>query len=100
MTIEFLNTDPPTVNIDGKVQPLNAEGEIKAGQVTLTVTPHPNAASPNSLTFDYQGNLPPDTTPFVVTIAPAGSSGGKQCAIVQTLIGGMRTAEGNDCQTP
>ncbi|MEG3894350.1 MULTISPECIES: prepilin-type N-terminal cleavage/methylation domain-containing protein [unclassified Microcoleus] len=95
--------DPPTVTFapplatGGSTQTLNAGGEIKPGTIALV----PNATS---ITFDYLGNvngLPLDTsvTPnvsrFVVTISPVGG-GGKQCAIVETIIGGMRTAEGND----
>ena len=103
------SADPPTITFNpplatgGSTQQLNAGGDIKPGQVKLT---H-NAASltpANSIVFDYQGNvkkLPPDpsdpdNTRLVVTVAPSGG-GTKQCAIVETLIGGMRTAEGNDC---
>ncbi|UNU26276.1 prepilin-type N-terminal cleavage/methylation domain-containing protein [Microcoleus vaginatus] len=90
--------DPPTVTFDpplatgGSTQTLDGGGEIKPGTIVLTVTPAPTTP-PNSIVFDYQGN--PSTTPFVVTVAPSGG-GAKQCARVETLIGGMRTAEGND----
>jgi len=98
-------TDPPTaiIKTDPTQNPplqtvtFNAEGEIKPGTINLTVNPPASAtAPPNSIVFDYQGN--PSTTPFVVTVAPANASNnyGRQCAIVETLIGGMRTAEGKD----
>jgi prepilin-type N-terminal cleavage/methylation domain-containing protein len=88
-------TDSPTVTFDpplatgGSQQKLDGGGEIKPG--TITLIPNPS----NSLTFDYQGNLATGTTPFYVTVTPTGG-GPKKCAIVQTLIGGMRTGEGND----
>jgi type II secretory pathway pseudopilin PulG len=99
VTIVFNAVDPPTVTIDGNTQQLNAQGEIKPGTITLTVNTPAATIPPNSLTFDYQGNLTTGTTPFYVTVAPSGSApntSAKKCAIVQTLIGGMRTGEGND----
>ncbi|MCC3453465.1 MULTISPECIES: prepilin-type N-terminal cleavage/methylation domain-containing protein [unclassified Microcoleus] len=100
VTIVFNNNtstppvDPPTVTIDGNIQQLNAQGEIKPGTIALTVnTPAAPTTPPNSLTFDYQGNLTVGTTPFYVTVAVSGG-GTRQCAIVQTIIGGMRTDEG------
>jgi len=92
--------DPPTVTFDpplatgGSTQTLNGGGEIKPRTIALTFN-KPNSTNPktSSLVFNYQGN--PSTTPFVVTVAPSGG-GAKQCAIVDTLIGGMRTAEGKD----
>ena len=95
--------DPPTVTIDtnpAELDPSKKEirketfssgGEIKPRTIVL-------ATNATSITFDYQGN--PSTTPFVVTVAPANSkpdTSARQCARVETLIGGMRTAEGNDC---
>ncbi|MCC3529112.1 MAG: transcriptional regulator [Microcoleus sp. PH2017_22_RUC_O_B] len=110
VTIVFNNNtstppvDPPTVTIDGNTQQLNAQGEIKPGTIALgTNAPAPSA---NSITFDYQGNvnqLPldpssPNGRRFVATVSVPGG-GAKQCVFVETLIGGMRTAEGNDCPT-
>ena len=97
-------TDPPTVTINGNTQQLNAQGEIKPGTIALgTNAPAPSA---NSITFDYQGNvnqlpldpLSPNGRRFAATVSVSGS-GAKQCVFVETLIGGMRTAEGNDCPT-
>ena len=86
--------DPPTVTINNITQQLNAEGEIKPGTLALTVDKPPASTTPaNSIVFDYQGNLTPDTTPFFVTVASSGG-GTKQCVIVETIIGGMRTDEG------
>lgn len=90
--------DPPRVEIDtnpAEPDPLKKEirketfssgGEIKPGTIRLLT----NAPS---ITFDYQGR--PSTTPFVATVSTV-NGGAKQCAIVDTIIGGMRTAEGND----
>jgi len=111
--------DPPTVKIyiaDSTQTPpiqtppiqtvtFDAGGEIKAGQIVLS-TNAAGANPPNSITFDYLGNvnpLPPDPVNpnvrrFVATVSTV-KGAAKQCAIVETIIGGMRTAEGNDCPT-
>jgi prepilin-type N-terminal cleavage/methylation domain-containing protein len=106
--------DPPTATI--KTEPtqnpplqtvtFNAGGEIKQGQVKLSAASCPvggscTAATP--LTFNYNGVVDPNTLtnpklPLVVTVSPVGSNA-KQCVIVETLLGSMRTAEGNDCPT-
>jgi len=102
--------DPPTVTFDpplatgGSELKLDGGGEIKPGTIVLTVNKPAGATPPpNSIVFDYQGNLTAGTTPFVVTVAPANYSkpdtSARQCARVETLIGGMRTAEGKDCPT-
>jgi len=100
-------TDPPTaiIKTDPAQNPplqtvtFNAGGEIKPGTIKLTVNTLAGAtAPPNSIIFDYQGN--PSTTGFVVTVVPANSppdSSARQCVRVETLIGGMRTAEGTEC---
>jgi len=104
--------DPPTVTFTpplatgGSEQKLNAGGEIKKAQVKLSAASCPvggscTAATP--LTFNYNGVVDPNTStnpklPLVVTVSPVGSNA-KQCVIVETLLGSMRTAEGNDCRT-
>ncbi len=94
--------DPPTLTFNpalatgGSTQTLNAGGEIKPGTIKLV-------SNAPSITFDYQGNvkdpLPqdpvnPNVRRFVATVSTV-KGGAKQCAIVETIIGGMRTAEGN-----
>jgi len=99
--IEFDTTvDPPKVKFNpplgtgGSEQMLDGGGEIKPGTIVLTVNKPAGATPPpNSLVFDYQGNLTAGTTPFYVTVA-ASRGGTKQCVIVETLLGGMRTDEG------
>jgi len=108
VTVTFNPTDPPTVTFNpplatgGSTQTLDGGGEIKPGTIALR---HNAPAPANSIVFDYLGNvneLPLDTSAnpnvrrFVATVSPV-NGGGKQCAIVETIIGGMRTAEGNDC---
>jgi prepilin-type N-terminal cleavage/methylation domain-containing protein len=115
ITFSASPVDPPTVTFDpplgkgGKTQILDGGGEIKPGTIEiLTNSREPNNPDLplNSIIFDYQGNvkeLPSNKTNpailprFVVTVAPANStpnSSATQCAIVETIIGGMRTAEG------
>ncbi|NJL66663.1 MAG: transcriptional regulator [Microcoleus sp. SM1_3_4] len=105
VTIVFNNNtstppvDPPTVTFNpplatgGSEQKLDAQGEIKPGTIALTVNTPAVTTPPNSLTFDYQGNLTAGTTPFYVTVTASGG-GTRQCVIVATLLGGMRTDEG------
>ena len=104
ITFSALPVDPPTVTFDpplptgGNTQTLNVGGEIKPGTIALTFTQPNPTPSQSSLTFDYQGNLTPGTTPFIVAVSTV-NGGGKQCAIVETIIGGMRTGEGPECTT-
>ncbi|MEG4086614.1 prepilin-type N-terminal cleavage/methylation domain-containing protein [Microcoleus sp. POL10_C6] len=116
VTVTFNPTDPPTVTFipplatGGSTQTLNAGGEIKPGTIALLTNATGSVVDAdlplNSIIFDYQGNVKklPTTNPaipgrFVVSVSPV-KGGGKQCAIVETIIGGMRTAEGNDCPPP
>jgi type II secretory pathway pseudopilin PulG len=118
--------DPPRVEIDtnpAETNPSKKEirketfsggGEIKPRTIAISTNataytdPDGGYRVPaNSIVFDYKGNVKklPSTNPaipgrFVVTVAPANAkpnSSARQCAIVETIIGGMRTAEGNDC---
>ncbi len=84
----------PAIATGGSEQNLDGGGEIKPGTIALTFNKPDSDPKKSSLVFDYQGN--PSTTEFVVTVAPSGG-GAKQCARVETLIGGMRTAEGTQC---
>lgn len=111
-TAPTVNFDPPLAT-GGSEQTLNAGGEIKPGTITLVTNATAGfyaevpSIPANAIVFDYQGNvkkLPTDTsvTPnisrFVVTVSPA-IGGAKKCVFVETLLGGMRTAEGNDSAT-
>ncbi len=105
-TVTFNPTDPPTVTINTvppQTSPLqtvtfDGGGEIKQRQVKLSAASCPGgacAAPVTPLTFNFNGvvdiNSPP--LPFVVTVSTV-DGGSKQCVIVETLLGGMRTAEG------
>ena len=105
-TVTFNPTDPPTVTINtvpALTDPLqtvtfDAGGEIKKGQVKISAASCPAGActaAATLLTFNFNGvvdiNSPP--LPFVVTVSTV-DGGSKQCVIVETLLGGMRTAEG------
>jgi prepilin-type N-terminal cleavage/methylation domain-containing protein len=110
-------TDPLKKEI--RKETFSSGGEIKPRTITIST----NATAPyndpdggylvpaNSIVFDYQGNVkkfpdiinPAIPARFVVTVAPFDTSvpsgfgpntKGKQCAIVETILGGMRTAEG------
>ncbi|MEG4807179.1 prepilin-type N-terminal cleavage/methylation domain-containing protein [Microcoleus sp. F8-D3] len=118
ITVTFNPTDPPTVTInptDPATNPpvqtaltttppiqtvtFDGGGEIKPGTIILST----NAPNAPSITFNYQGNITSpsiqSSTPrqitdgFTVTVAPF-SGGAKQCVVVETLLGGMRTDEG------
>jgi prepilin-type N-terminal cleavage/methylation domain-containing protein len=97
----------PPLATGGSEQTLNAGGEIKPGTITLVTnatTPVDAGVPVNSIVFDYQGNVKrlPATGRFVVTVSPVvgGVVGGpKKCVFVETILGGMRTAEGNDPAT-
>ncbi|MEM1168427.1 MAG: type II secretion system protein [Cyanobacteria bacterium P01_H01_bin.35] len=104
------SVDPPTVTINGIEQQLNANGEIKAGMVTLVVREcQPGAKDANDnctayqddgddlIQFDYLGAVeiddPSQELPFAVSVSKA-DGGFKRCVIVETILGSMRTAEG------
>ncbi|NEO56045.1 MAG: type II secretion system protein [Okeania sp. SIO3B5] len=107
--IEFLSVDPPRVDIEGIEQSLNPTGDIKAGMIELVVLEcQPDGKdddgnctdyepdTDNSITFDFTGAVDDEDTPqeipFVVTVSRP--NGQRRCVFVQTLLGGMRTDEG------
>ncbi len=117
VTLNTPATDPPTATIDsnppnrnalGALQPIqtvtfDGGGEIKAGTIRLSAascTPAGACTAATSLTFNYNGVVDPSSPPlpFIVTVSLPNNAG-KQCAIVETIIGGMRTAEGAECRT-
>jgi prepilin-type N-terminal cleavage/methylation domain-containing protein len=105
ITFSAPSVDPPTVTFNpplatgGSTQTLNAGGEIKKGQVKLSAScGGASCTAPTALTFNYNGVVDPNTLtnpklPLVVTVSTV-DGGSKQCVIVETLLGGMRTAEG------
>jgi prepilin-type N-terminal cleavage/methylation domain-containing protein len=108
--ITFLPTNPPaaTIKTDPAQDPplqtvtFDAGGEIKQGQLqplsVASCPPDSACTTATSLTFNYNGVVDPNDSnnpklPLVVTVSSTGG-GTKQCVIVETLLGGMRTAEG------
>ncbi|MEG3843455.1 prepilin-type N-terminal cleavage/methylation domain-containing protein [Microcoleus sp. herbarium14] len=110
--VTFNLTDPPTATINTVTVPaqnpplqtvtFDAGGEIKAGTIKLltNATAADTDLPLNSIIFDYQGNVKklPSTNPaipgrFVILVSTV-DGGAKQCVIVETLLGGMRTDEG------
>lgn len=100
----------PKVSINGGAPQQLGKGQIKKGQITDfntyisttsgTKTTYKITTLP--ITFDYQGNVTTtnylnkasESPPYIVTLSGAG---GKRCVIVETLLGGMRTANEKDC---
>ncbi|CAC5340624.1 MULTISPECIES: type II secretion system protein [Planktothrix] len=104
LTFSVPPVDPPTVTYNGNVEKLNVSGEIKAGTIKLVTGAGDTTVTADSdIVFDYRGSIkkmtPKQELPFIATVSlPDGK--GKHCTIVQTLLGGMRTAEKTDCPTP
>jgi prepilin-type N-terminal cleavage/methylation domain-containing protein len=104
LTFSVPPVDPPTVTYNGNVEKLNVSGEIKAGTIKLVTGAGDTTVTADSdIVFDYQGSIkkmtPEQILPYTVTVSlPDGS--GRRCTIVQTLLGGMRTAENTNCPTP
>ena len=104
VTFSVPPVDPPTVTYNGNVEKLNVSGEIKPGTIKLvTGAGDTTVAADSEIIFDYRGSIkkmtPEQELPFIATVSlPDGT--GKRCTIVQTLLGGMRTAEKTDCLTP
>lgn len=110
ITVTFKDDeDPPVVIINNIAQTLNANGEIKAGIVELATGKCAADDCSNGFTTDTNTNIifnnqgvieNDDSLPFAVTIAIAEGKGAKRCVIVQTILGNMRTAEGDQCPQP
>ncbi|MCB8788402.1 Tfp pilus assembly protein FimT/FimU [Planktothrix agardhii] len=105
-------------------QPLSVSGSIKEKQVKLVSNmeiqtssdPDVKTDQPDDFKNQYSknwilvfnqygevvnknGKTPVNDVPFTVTVSlPDGTS--KRCVMVETLLGGMRTAEKTDCPTP
>lgn len=110
IVVTFNTNDPPTATINtdpAQTPPLqtvtfDAGGEIKKGQIeplsigNSCVNGVCTKDVKQQLIFSYNGIIDPNNSkniklPFVVTVAVGGT---KQCVIVETFLGGMRTAEG------
>ena len=105
---------------DDRWESLEANGEIKAKMVKLATGKCANDDCSNGFTtntndtndtndtntntniiFNNQGVIENDESlPFAITTAIAEGTGAKRCVIVQTILGNMRTAEGDQCPQP
>lgn len=108
------SSTPPSCNTPGVWTSLGGNTALQSKQVTLytntstsTIT---QASSPQTITFDYTGSLsalPSSGLKIVVAAYQPGTQLGatinpnvkQQCVIVQTLIGGMQTAQNNSCNS-
>jgi len=105
-------------------QPLSVSGSIKEKQVKLisnmeiqtSSDPDVKTDQPDDFKNPYSGNwilvfnqygevvnkngkTPVNDVPFTVTVSLADGTS-KRCVMVETLLGGMRTAENTNCPTP
>lgn len=114
--------DPPRIDVrdpdnvpgegvldaDPNWERLNFNGQIEKGAIKLIVGECDDDAcsdgnikpssTDNSITFNNLGAVDEDSSsiPFFVTVSTPDDDL-KRCVIVQTLLGSMRTAEGDDC---
>ncbi len=111
VTVAFaMEADLPTVEIiDKSKEKLNANGEIKPGMVKLVVgkcagpedCSSATTLAPAEITFNNLGAVEDSDNklPFIVVVSTPEDKL-KRCVIVQTLLGSMRTASGDDCPVP
>lgn len=91
---EDIGLKPGQVFLYSNIDPVNPNQKVT--ETTL-------ATSERTITFDYTGTLTPGAVPpLKVVVAEANNTSlppnaTKRCVIVETLIGGMRTAKDNDC---
>ncbi|WP_052331015.1 pilus assembly FimT family protein [Planktothrix agardhii] len=123
--LDKLTIDPTVVAYLNKLwQPLSVSGSIKEKQVKLISNMEIQTSSDPKVKSDQPGDFqnsdsgnwilvfnqygevvnkngktPVNDVPFTVTVSlPDGTS--KRCVMVETLLGGMRTAENTNCPTP
>jgi type II secretory pathway pseudopilin PulG len=99
-TVNFRQVDPNTLpevavyetGSTPEWKPLSENLELKPRQIKIIAPTTP-------ISFDYQGNVDKRsaTTLPAKVIVSVPNSGRKQCVIVDTLLGGMRTASGPGC---
>lgn len=84
---------------------LGASDSLKPGMIALNIYTDTLTLDPDNLfEFDYQGLVSqetPQALPFVIDIqAPVDNSTTRKCVIVATLLGNLKTAEGDICNNP
>jgi prepilin-type N-terminal cleavage/methylation domain-containing protein len=98
------NDDDPNVVKDIPSETLNIDGQINEDKIELFVLTQ-NDTSDFIINFNDQGAMPDDQSfPVYITIRSQDKEDGQKCAVIQTLLGSMRTDEGKynapkGCQT-
>ncbi len=89
---------PPTINALGVTQRIGND-QVDPGSITLQAKN--GGVDITQIKFDSNGNIAaPDideNTGLIVTVTVPPNTGSKRCVIVQTLLGGTRSAGGTDC---
>ncbi len=113
VVVSVPTTDPmPKLTVGTRTIDLVDGGNIRPNTITLdvaaytaTATPTKDDADTQTLTFDYQGKatVQKGTTaqalPYVITITGRNSSR-TRCVVVYTLLGSMKSADGDLCNNP
>ena len=86
------DADVPTVTVRGLAQVLGDDSNNPGG-IQLSATE-------DEITFDYQGLVRnADSLPIVISISPENATA-QQCVIVASILGNIKTAEGDTCDNP
>ena len=104
------DADAPTVTARGLAQVLGDDSSNPGGIQLNAYTVNNGQQTPTTgIVFDHQGlisavnrggdEIKPGELPFVVDISPADSNA-RQCVIVATILGNIKTAEGDTCDDP
>ncbi len=93
--------NPPTITVLGTTTVLG-NGALKpdmAGMAIINGTTSPNCLTTSCIEFNANGNIVNDISiqgiKIAVTAPP--TTGSKRCVVVETLLGGMRTAKDTAC---
>ena len=89
---------PPTINALGVTQRIGND-QVDPGSITLQAKN--GGADITQIKFDSNGYVSApgidEDTGLKVTVTIPPNTGAKRCVVVQTLLGGMRSASGTDC---
>jgi len=96
-TVTFDTTvDPPTITYNGQTRNIGGEAEIKAGQIELLMQDGVGAVGATmDITFNPRGGVDAPDLPASLAIGIPNTDV-RRCAIVETLIGNVRTATERD----
>jgi len=85
----------PTVRINNVAQTLGGDGNVQVTTFSFNADGTKNTTA-TQLQFDYQGIPTGPNIPLVFDITGEGT-GSRQCVRVETLLGGLKTLQGADC---